>query len=121
MKNLRRNAVGLSLIELLMASVLVAAAGVLLVSGLLGANRGADLRVRQILSAQALASQLALLDDHVAGTSGAVSGTLPPPLEAFRWTRQWEPLTDSMARLTITVSDGTVTNHVVTDRPIAEP
>jgi Tfp pilus assembly protein PilV len=58
-----RHSRGFSLIELLLASVLMAAAGALLMASLIAANRGASLRSDQALMAHALASQLALLDD----------------------------------------------------------
>jgi len=111
----------LSLVELLIASIVVAAAGTLLAGGLATSNRGAARRLQQILAAQLLASQFALLDDHVTAASGELDGTFPSPLEAFHWTHRWEPFADSMARLTITVSEGTVTTHVVTNLPIKEP
>jgi type II secretory pathway pseudopilin PulG len=110
----------LSLVELLIASIVVAVAGTLLAGGLVTSNRGAARRFQQILATQLLASRVALLDDHVAAASGELSGTFPSPLEAFHWTQRWESVADSMARLTIAVSDGTATTHVVTYRPIVE-
>jgi len=121
MKNPRRNAAGLSLVELLMASVVVAAAGTLLAGGLMIANRAADRRLQQILATQLLARQFALLGDTVVGTTGETGGTFPPPLEVFQWTQRWQPTSDQLARTTVTVSDGTSTAHVVTYLPIVEP
>ena len=121
MKNPRRSAVGLSLIELLIASIIVAAGGALLAGGLVTSNRGADLRMQQVLSTQLLASQLALLEDQVVGASGGDRGTPPLPPEAFHVTRRWEPVTDQMAQTTITVAYGSSTAHVVTYRPVKEP
>ena len=124
MKNPRRNAAGLSLVELLIAAIVVASAGTLLVAGLITANRGAEQRLRQITVEQLLASQVALLDDHVVGTAGELSGTFPPPLETFHWIRRWEQTEGPMhplAHTTFTVSDGAYTAHVETYRPIKEP
>ena len=59
---------GLSLIELLIASVIAASAAALLLGGLMAANRGAELRIEQALSTQALASELAQLGEHVDGS-----------------------------------------------------
>lgn len=124
MKSPRRNAAGLSLVELLIAAIVVASAGTLLTAGLLTSNRGAQQRLRQIAATQLLASQVALLDDHVTGVPGELSGTFPTPLETFRWTQRWEqaagPL-NPLAQTTLTVSDGTYTAHVVTYLPIKEP
>ena len=124
MKSPRRSAAGFSLVELLIASIIVAAGGTLLAGGLVTSNRGAQLRSQQILVTQALASQLAQLNDQVVGASGQASGALPPPLETIRWTRRWEPATGPMeplAQVTLVVSDGTSTAHVLTYRPIKEP
>jgi type II secretory pathway pseudopilin PulG len=121
MKSPRRNAAGFSLVELLMAGVVVASAGSLLAGGLMTANRGAQLRRQQILMTQALASQFAQLDDRVVDASGETSGTLLPPLETMRWTRHWEPVSEELARIRLTVSDGASIADVVTYRPIKAP
>lgn len=123
MKSRRRSAAGFSLVELLIASVIVAAGGTLLAGGLTTANRGAQLRRQQILMIQALASQFAQLDDQMVGASGQASGTLPPPLEMMHWTRRWEPVSDddTRASVALSVSDGTATAYVVTSRPIQAP
>ena len=110
---------GLSLVELLIAAIVVAAAGTLLIAGLLTVNRGAEQRLRQIATTQVLASQLALLDDHV----GEDGGILPPPPEPFQVTRRWEPAEGPMhplAKATLTVSDGTYTAHAITYRRVQE-
>ena len=123
MKNLPRNTAGFSLVELLIAAMVVAVAGTLLAAGLLTSNRGAQQRLRQIAATQLLASQLALLDDHVTGVTGELSGTFPPTLEAFHWTQRWEQATgplNPLAHTTLAVSDGTYTAHAVTYLPIAE-
>ena len=115
---------GLSLVELLIAAIIVAAAGTLLIAGLLTVNRGAEQRLRQIATTQVLASQLALLDDHVVGVSGADGGLLAPAPEPFHVTRRWEQIEGPMhplAKATLTVSDGTYTAHAVTYLPIQEP
>jgi|GEM_PF-2711331 len=113
---------GLSLIELLIASVLVGAAGALLVSGLVTANRGADRRITQILSTQLLASQLALLDDQI-GPKTPTHGTLSSPLGECTWTLEWTqtsltPLVQ--ATLSLEQKDHQ-TSHVVTYRTFVQP
>ncbi len=112
---------GFSLLELLMASMVVAAAGALLVGGMVWANRGADLRIEQVLSTQLLASQLALLDGPLSPQTPR-SGTCPAPLNEFTWTLQWKdaPLAP-LAEATLTVGRNGHTAHVVTYQPITEP
>ncbi|MDP3704134.1 MAG: hypothetical protein Q8R78_07075 [Candidatus Omnitrophota bacterium] len=121
MKSPRRNASGLSLVELLMAAVVVASAGSLLAGGLVISNRGADRRLAQLLATQILATELALLEDQVVGAFGEDSGRRSPPPEPFRVTRRWEPVADQMAQMTLTVSDGSYTAYAVTYRPVKEP
>ena len=124
MKSPRRSAAGFSLVELLIASIIVAAGGTLLAGGLVTSNRGAQLRSQQILVTQALASQLAQLNDQVVGASGQASGAWPPPLETIRWTKRWEPAVGPMeplAQVTLAFSDGTYTAHAITYRPVEEP
>ena len=123
MKNLPRNkdAEGFSLIELLIASVVVAAAGALLIGGLVAANRSAEVRIDQTLATQLLASQLALLGDQL-DPNTPTSGTFPPPLDEFAWTLEWTevPLTP-LAEATITVTTKNHVAHVVTYRPLVQP
>lgn len=121
MKNLRRSAAGLSLVELLIASTVVAAAGSLLAGGLVIPNRAADRRLQQIVATQLLARQFALLGDEVAGATGQIGSSFPPPLETFQWTQRWEPASDQLARMTVTVTTGSSSAHVVTYRPIKKP
>ena len=78
MKSLCRN--GFSLIELLLASVLVASAGALLMASLVTANRSASIRADQALLGQFLSSQLALLDDPLPAALPG-SGPLPQPFD----------------------------------------
>ena len=124
MKSRRRSAAGFSLVELLIASIIVAAGGTLLAGGLVTSNRGAQLRRQQVLSTQLLASRLALVDDQLQEAQGEAGGTFPPPLETFQWTQRWEqaegPL-HPLAQVTLVVSDGTSTAHAITYRPIQEP
>ena len=112
---------GFSLIELLIASVIVASAGALLIGGLVAANRSADLRIDQTLSTQLLASQLALLDDQI-DPNTSTSGTFPSPLDAFAWTLEWTdaPLTP-LAQTTLTVTTKSRAAHVVTYRSVVQP
>jgi type II secretory pathway pseudopilin PulG len=121
MKSPRRNAAGFSLVELLIASIVVAAGGTLLAGGLVTSNRSAALRLRQLIATQLLASQVALLGDEVVGDAGETGGTYVPPLEAFHWTQRWELVADQLARTTVSVSDGSYTAHAVTYLPIKEP
>ncbi len=110
---------GLSLIELLMASIVVASAGALLVSGLLSANRGADLYVERARLTQLLASQLALLDEplpHDASTQGTFPG-----LPDWSWTLQWQASPFSpLQETTMTVAHQAQAHRVVTYRTLAE-
>ena len=104
----------------MIASIIIAAAGALLAGGLVTSNRGADLRMQQVLSTQLLASRLALVDDQLQRAQGEERGTL----DGFHWTQQWEQAQDHLAplaRTVVTVSDATSTAHVVTYRPVAEP
>ena len=123
MKNLPRNAQGFALAEVLVSSVVVAAAGALLAGALAAANRGADRRIEQILTTQLLAGQLALLDDRV-GDATPKSGTFQTPTEeGFLWTLQMEdagtPLSP-LAKVTLTVTRKDHAAHVVTCRPRAQ-
>jgi prepilin-type N-terminal cleavage/methylation domain-containing protein len=109
---------GFSLVELMIASLIVAAAGALLVGGLVGANRSTEYRLGQILSAQWLANQLALLDDRI--SEATLTGGTILPLDDATWTLSVEdadePLTP-LAKTTITVTRKDFTSHVVTFRP----
>ena len=118
MKN-RRCSRGFSLIELLMASVVVAAAGALLVGGLIGANRSTALRVERILSTQLLASELALLDRQL-GPDTPTSGHFSPPFEDVQWTLAWTPTPRApLVEATLTVSRGDHHVDAVTYRQLA--
>lgn len=71
---------GFSMIELLMASILIAGAGGMLIASLVSANRSASMRAEQALLGQFLASQLALLDDPLPAVLPE-SGPLPQPFQ----------------------------------------
>ena len=111
---------GFSLVELMIASLIVSAAGALLVGGLVAANRSTEYRLGQILSAQWLANQLALLDDRI--NDATPRGGTILPLDDATWTLSvedaGEPLTP-LAKTTITVTRKDFTSHVVTLRPVA--
>lgn len=112
---------GFSLVELLIASVVVASAGALLIGGLVAANRSAEIRIDQALSTQLLASQLALLDDQLSSQTPR-SGTFPAPLDEFTWTLEWTdtPFTPLVeARLTAAKKGRAA--YVVTYRPLVQP
>ena len=84
MKSRCRDLRGFSLIELMIASAIMAAAGGLLMSSLITANRGTALRAEQAVLGQVLASQLAQVDEPLASNQGA-SGSLPRPFEDRTW------------------------------------
>ena len=111
---------GFSLIELLMAAVIVAAVGSLLAGGLIAANRSRDVRVEQALSAQLLASELALLDDELTEQT-PTTGTISAAPESFTWTlqRAGAPL-PPLVTATLTLSHNGHNTHVVTYRRLAE-
>ena len=119
MKSRRRDA-GFSLIELVMAAVVVASAGALLSGALMATNRSAALRTQRALTTQWLATELALLPD--AATPGHAEGVLPAPNEAVAWTRDTEPAGTPELPFTIIRMklSGDQTADVVTYRPLAE-
>ncbi len=122
MKSRRVSAtLGFSLIELLVASTLVAAVGVLLISALVAANRSTDARIDQTLAAQALASQLALLDDQFTATT-ATTGPCAASFANCAWTLGWTnaPLAP-LAEATLTVTHHGHTTHAHTYRLLAQP
>jgi hypothetical protein len=121
MKNPRREA-GLALAEVLIAAVIIAAGGALLVGGLAGANRSADLRVERAVATQLLASEIALLPEAVGGAT-PTAGTFPPPLADYDWTLDHVP-SQTMApleELTLTVSRQGRRIHAVSARPLESP
>jgi len=120
MKSPRCN--GFSLVELVMASLIVSVAGALLVGGLVAANRSTDLRLHQMLSTQWLANQLALLGDTLSDST-PTSGTFLP-FDDATWALTVEPADDPLKPLmkaVFTVTRKDLTSHVVTYRPVAEP
>ena len=123
MKSPRCNtrAQGFSLIELLIASVVIASVGSLLIGGLIAANRSADLRIEQTLSTQLLASQFALVHDRLSPDM-PTRGTWTTPSGEFTWMLTWSPAPRSpLAETTLTVTKQDHANRVVTYRPLAEP
>ena len=89
----------------------------------MAANRSASLRVDRAVSTQALASQLALVDDTVSAQT-PTAGTLPTSLGDVSWTLQMteaEPPLVPLIRTTLTVSYHGHETHVVTDRRSAQP
>ena len=111
-----RNSRGFSLIELLIASIVIASAGALLVGGLVAANRSSDLRIEQVLFTQALAGRLALLDDELSDQT-PTHGTLPAPLDDVSWSLAWAdaPLAP-LVQATLSVSRKDHAADVVTYR-----
>ena len=120
MKNPHRKhqAKGFSLVELLIASVVIALTGSLLVGGLISANRSSELRAQQALAAQQLASQLALLPDRLAKDAPAPMAC-PEPDESCTIEQTDAPLAP-LKQLTLTLTHHGHTTHAVTLRPIAE-
>lgn len=111
---------GFSLLELLMASAVGAAAAAMLVGGLIASNRSSVLRVERAVSTQLLASQLALLDD-VIPSEAETSGNYPAPLQDFTWALEWtETPLAPLAETTLTVKKGDHATHVVTYRSLAQ-
>ena len=111
------------MVELLISSLVVGAAGALLIGGLVAANRSADWRIEQILTTQLLASRLALLDDSLSDTT-LRSGIFPAPLDDFTWTLDIAGIDGPLAPLaqgTLTVTRKDHASHVVTYRPVAAP
>ena len=119
----RKSDGGMSLVELLMASIVIGAAGAVLAGGLVAANRSAERRTEQVFLTQLLASRLALLDDRLQPGTGD-RGAFPPPLEDYAWSLAVEaapaPL-EALAKATIAVTRRGHTVDVVTYRPLAEP
>ncbi len=112
---------GFSLIELLMASVIMAAAGALLMGGLVAANRGADRRIEQSLMTQTLANRLALLDDQPASIN-VVHGTDETPLGSIAWEVQWHDMSGvPLTEATVTVTHNDRTTRLVTYRALPAP
>ena len=112
---------GLSLIELLIASVIVASAAALLLGGLIAANRGSDIRIEQALSTQALASELAQLDEPLASDI-STSGVCTLLKDGCQWTLSWvqAPL-DPLVAATLTVRLNGHAYRLVTYRSLAQP
>ena len=112
---------GFSLIELVMAAVLLASAGAMLVGGLVAANRSSDARIEQALSTQVLASQFALLDEQITPQT-PTRGTVSSPLGEYTWTLEWTkaPLAP-LVEATLTLSRKDRASHVVTYRPLIQP
>ena len=119
MKNRPRK--GFSLIELLIASVVVASAGALLIGGLVTANRSAQIRIDQTLATQLLASQLALLDDQFQPKTPR-QGSMEPPLEDDTWALEWsETPWTPLVEAKLSVSHKGQAVDAVTYRPFTEP
>ena len=110
---------GFSLIELLIASLVIAAASALLVGGLVAANRSSELWSERLLFTQVLASRLALLDDELSDQT-PTHGILPAPLEDVSWTLAWTdaPLAP-LVQATLSVSRKDHAADVVTYRRLA--
>ena len=114
---------GFSLIELLIASVIIASAGAMLIGALVAANRGADLYGEHALDTQLLASRLALLEERV-NKQMPMSGTFDPPLDDVEWrleVSEAPPPLAPLAQVVISVERNGAHSDVVTHRQVVEP
>ncbi len=78
------NSRGFSLLELLIASLVVAGTGLLLFSGLAQITRSRQLKQEQTIMRELLANRLALLETVTEGEQ--VDGACEAPYETYRWT-----------------------------------
>ena len=109
------------MVELLIASVVVAMAGAMLAGALIASNRSAELCRQRILLTQLAANQLALLDDPLTDQT-PTQGTFAPPLDAMAWTLSWtEASLEPLAQVTLSVTRGSHHTDVVTYRRLAQP
>ena len=122
MKNRLRSAQSaFSLVELLIAGVIIAMTGSLLIGGLISANRSGELRVQQAIAAQLAASQLALIDEQVAPDSPN-KGAFPEPYQDSTWIlEQQDTPIPTVKRLQLTVSYQGHDFHVATYRRLKDP
>ena len=87
----RHGGAGLTMVEALIASILVASAGLMLGSGLLASNRAAQQRRLQLMTTEIAASQLALVPDVVA-TGASTGGSISTPSGTMTWELTATPL-----------------------------
>ena len=112
---------GFSLLELLMASLIVAAAGVLLFGGLAHIMRSRALAQEQTIMRALLANRLALLE--TVAESEQADGSCEAPYGTYRWAVSAAPTAvgalPSLATVTISVTSPTgYTIEAITIRPI---
>ena len=110
---------GFSLVELLIASAIVALTGSLLVGGLMAANRNSELRAQQALAAQQVAGHIALLPDQLAKDAPAQTACPESTDESCTIEQADAPLAP-LKQLTLTLTVQGHTTHAVTLRPVAE-
>ena len=116
-----RAAGGFSLVELLIAATIIASGSALLISALVASNRSSSLRIEPTIINQAMASQLALLEDELRFDS-TTSGLCLYPYENFNWKIHWEKMSLSpIAQVALTISDEKRSANVVTYRKLIEP
>lgn len=124
MKNPRRKWFrqgGFSLVELLIAGVIIAMTSSLLIGGLVSANRSGELRASRAIATQLLAGRLALIDDAVDSQSPD-KGSCAEPYENSTWVlEKQDTLLASVKRIELTVTHEGHDIHVATYRRLKEP
>lgn len=111
---------GFSLIELMIAGVIVALTASLIVGGLVAANRSGELRTRQVIANQLLSSQLASLTDSLASPQPQEGG-FPEPWTDSHWSLTVADTdTHGLKQLDLTVTHQGHSVHATTFRPVNE-
>lgn len=112
---------GFSLVELMIAGVIIAMTGALLIGGLLSANRSAEMRARQAVTAQLLASQLALIDGKI-NTDSPVKGNFSGAYADSTWQiEQYDTAVASVKQVQLTVNHQGYAAHAATYRILKDP
>lgn len=113
---------GFSLVELLIAAVIIALTASLLVGGLISANRSAALRAQQAVSTELLATQLAALPDALPPDAPAQAACPEPLTGDTSCTMELAggPL-PSLRQVTLTLTHQGHAAHVATLRQVQEP
>ena len=108
------------MVEVLIASILVASAGLMLGSGLLASNRAAQQRRLQLMTTEIVASQLALVPDAVV-TGASADGTVNTPSGMLAWELTATPVAGSpLAEAVLSVTGPHIAVRATTYRPVVE-